>query len=90
MVQVVLEKQNTKFVRLDGEMSHSLRANAISQFKTNPKIQLFLISLKAGGVGLNLAEASYVFMLDPWWNVIQKKKKRIFLNQRTYSTVFIN
>ena len=40
----------------------------INSFKKNTGIQLFLISLKAGGVGLNLAEAGYVFILDPWWN----------------------
>jgi SNF2 family DNA or RNA helicase len=37
-------------------------------FQNNDKVQLFLISLKAGGLGLNLTEADYVFILDPWWN----------------------
>jgi len=40
----------------------------INSFKKKSDIQLFLISLKAGGVGLNLTEADYVFILDPWWN----------------------
>ncbi|MFA5972009.1 MAG: DEAD/DEAH box helicase [Lentimicrobiaceae bacterium] len=44
------------------------REKVISSFKQDDGIQVFLISLKAGGVGLNLTEAGYVFILDPWWN----------------------
>ena len=44
------------------------REKVINSFKSRSDIQLFLISLKAGGVGLNLTEADYVFILDPWWN----------------------
>ena len=44
------------------------RKSAVEQFENNPDCQVFLISLKAGGVGLNLTSADYVFMLDPWWN----------------------
>ncbi len=44
------------------------REKAIQQFTKEEKNPLFLISLKAGGVGLNLTEADYVFLLDPWWN----------------------
>jgi SNF2 family DNA or RNA helicase len=44
------------------------REKVINSFKQKNDIQLFLISLKAGGVGLNLTEADYVFILDPWWN----------------------
>ena len=40
----------------------------MERFQTDPNCQLFLISLKAGGVGLNLTAADYVFILDPWWN----------------------
>ena len=45
------------------------RAGEIARFSTDPKCCLFFISLKAGGVGLNLTEADYVFILDPWWNL---------------------
>ena len=81
LVEVVLKQENIEFVRLDGSMSHTARSNAIDTFKVNKnalfkltfqsdsKINVFLISLKAGGVGLNLTEANRVFMLDPWWNV---------------------
>lgn len=44
------------------------RGKIISQFRDNEDVKVFLISLKAGGVGLNLTEADYVFILDPWWN----------------------
>jgi SNF2 family DNA or RNA helicase len=48
--------------------STTKREKVVSSFKKDKGINLFLISLKAGGVGLNLAEAGYVFILDPWWN----------------------
>ncbi len=51
---------------LDGSTQN--RGEVVEEFKNNPAIQVFLISLKAGGVGLNLTEADYVFILDPWWN----------------------
>ena len=44
------------------------RETAIKKFQEDPCCQFFLISLKAGGIGLNLTEAGYVMMLDPWWN----------------------
>ncbi len=45
------------------------REQEIRRFSTDPECRIFLISLKAGGVGLNLTEADYVFILDPWWNL---------------------
>jgi SNF2 family DNA or RNA helicase len=44
------------------------RKDVIDAFQTNPNKRIFLISLKAGGVGLNLTAADYIFILDPWWN----------------------
>ena len=44
------------------------REKVIDSFRKNDNVKVFLISLKAGGVGLNLTEADYVFILDPWWN----------------------
>ncbi len=55
-----------KYALLTGSTTN--REKVISSFKSKSDIQLFLISLKAGGVGLNLTEADYVFILDPWWN----------------------
>jgi len=54
--------------RLDGSMSQQDRSKAISQFNTDNKVQVLLLSLKAGGVGLNLTTASTCLMIDPWWN----------------------
>ncbi|KAI9024788.1 SNF2 family N-terminal domain-containing protein [Hyaloraphidium curvatum] len=63
-----LQRSGFTCVKLDGRMSPQQRANIITAFNTDPKITVFLISLKAGGIALNLTEASAVFMLDPWWN----------------------
>jgi len=60
------EQQNWKYAMLTGSTTN--RAEQIQQFQEEPDRQLFLISLKAGGVGLNLTSADYVFFLDPWWN----------------------
>ena len=51
---------------LDGQTRD--RAARVERFQTDPDCPLFLISLKAGGLGLNLTAADYVFLLDPWWN----------------------
>lgn len=61
-----LNEQNTPFAYLDGSTQH--REKVVNDFQINPAIPLFLISLKAGGVGLNLTAADYVFLYDPWWN----------------------
>jgi SNF2 family DNA or RNA helicase len=60
-----LEQRGVAFEYLDG--STRRRAEVIDRFKTGTA-PAFLISLKAGGFGLNLTEADYVFILDPWWN----------------------
>jgi SNF2 family DNA or RNA helicase len=44
------------------------REAIIRKFQENPDVHLFFISIKAGGFGLNLTAADYVFILDPWWN----------------------
>lgn len=62
------EDNNLPFVMLTGKNTELERAELIKQFNTDPGTKLFLISLKAGGVGLNLTAADYVFLLDPWWN----------------------
>ncbi len=61
-----LEKRGIEFEYLDGKTFN--REERVSNFQTNKKCQVFLLSLKAGGVGLNLTAADYVFILDPWWN----------------------
>jgi SNF2 family DNA or RNA helicase len=51
---------------LDGK-THD-REQRVRRFQEDPACPLFLVSLKAGGLGLNLTAAEYVFLLDPWWN----------------------
>lgn len=60
------DKNNIPYAYLDGGTKD--RAEAVQKFKENDEVKIFLISIKAGGVGLNLTEADYVFILDPWWN----------------------
>lgn len=54
--------------RIDGSVNAKQRMDAVDRFQTMDKPGMFLISLKAGGVGLNLTAADYVIHLDPWWN----------------------
>ncbi len=61
-----LEGSSIEYAYLDGSLSLKARESAIRTFKNEKSV--FLISLKAGGTGLNLTEADYVFILDPWWN----------------------
>jgi len=60
-----LDAEDVEYCYLDGSTRN--RADVVSEFK-NGTAPVFLISLKAGGFGLNLTEADYVFLLDPWWN----------------------
>ncbi len=60
------DNENIPYVYLDGSTQN--RGDVVKQFQEDPKTRVFLISIKAGGVGLNLTEADYVFILDPWWN----------------------
>lgn len=64
----VLEQENQPYAWLTGSTPASDREKVINRFSTKPDVHCFLISLKAGGVGLNLTAADYVFLLDPWWN----------------------
>ena len=61
-----LDEQGIVYEYLDGRTRN--RQEKVERFQTDTDCRLFLISLKAGGVGLNLTAADYVFILDPWWN----------------------
>ena len=61
-----LDAEGVRYAYLDGQTRD--RAGAVEEFQNDPDCNLFLISLKAGGTGLNLTAAGYVFLLDPWWN----------------------
>src|SRR5262249_25520282 len=61
-----LDEKGVRYEYLDGQTRD--RQERVENFQTDPACGLFLISLKAGGLGLNLTAAEYVFLLDPWWN----------------------
>ena len=61
-----LDKDGIHYAYLDGQTRD--RQERVESFQCDPDCGLFLISLKAGGLGLNLTAAEYVFLLDPWWN----------------------
>jgi SNF2 family DNA or RNA helicase len=62
----MLDRDGLTSEYLDGKTRN--RQARVERFQNDPDCKLFLISLKAGGVGLNLTAAEYVFLLDPWWN----------------------
>lgn len=66
----IMQKRLQKFstLYLDGTMSIKQRQKTVQAFQEDDTVQIFLISLKAGGYGLNLTQADYVYLMDPWWN----------------------
>lgn len=68
LIRHSLEKAGIPYVYFDGSTSSTDREKAIEEFQSNDECRVFLISLKAGGIGLNLTAADYVYIVDPWWN----------------------
>ena len=66
IVRRLLDERGISYEYLDGKTRD--RKQRVDRFQTEPDCGLFLVSLKAGGLGLNLTAADYVFILDPWWN----------------------
>lgn len=66
IVRKHLDQLGIVYEYLDGQTRD--RKERVERFQTDPQCGVFLISLKAGGLGLNLTAADYVFILDPWWN----------------------
>ena len=66
LIRSELDERGINYVYLDGQTPN--RQARVNTFQNDPFISFFLISLKAGGVGLNLTAADYVIHLDPWWN----------------------
>lgn len=63
-----LEEENIRYLYLDGSTPVRERERLVKAFQKSEDIPLFLISMKAGGLGLNLTAADYIIHLDPWWN----------------------
>ena len=68
LIKEKLRELNVPFEYFDGSTVATERERAIQNFQNNDDCRVFLISLKAGGVGLNLTAADYVYIVDPWWN----------------------
>ena len=68
LIKQKLTELDVKFEYFDGSTSAPDREKAIQSFQNDDSVRVFLISLKAGGVGLNLTAADYVYIVDPWWN----------------------
>ena len=66
LIKTRMEAENWRYSMLTGKTVN--RGEVIQQFQNDDNNHIFLISLKAGGVGLNLTSADYVFIVDPWWN----------------------
>lgn len=69
IIEKELKKQNIKYFKLTGQTKVSERIKLVDEFNENDDIKVFLISLKAGGTGLNLIGADVVIHYDPWWNI---------------------
>lgn len=63
-----LEQHKISFEYLDGSTTVKDRERSVRKFREGDEVRVFLVSLKAGGVGLNLTAADYVYIVDPWWN----------------------
>jgi SNF2 family DNA or RNA helicase len=89
-----LEKSGRPYTWLSGENTPAQREEAIKRFEQEEDTRIFLISLKAGGSGLNLTAADYVFITDPWWNPAAENQAiarahRIGQTRNVFATKFI-
>ncbi|MFN1218983.1 SNF2-related protein [Chryseobacterium kwangjuense] len=66
LLKAELEHKNIPFEYLTGQTKN--RGKSVKNFQENEDVRVFLISLKSGGVGLNLTQADYIYLVDPWWN----------------------
>ena len=69
IIEKELKKENIEYFKLTGQTKVAERINLVEEFNKNENIKIFLISLKAGGTGLNLTGADMVIHYDPWWNL---------------------
>jgi SNF2 family DNA or RNA helicase len=68
LIREALGAKGIPYLYLDGSVSAEDRKAGVEQFQEDETMRVFLISLKAGGVGLTLTAADYVYLVDPWWN----------------------
>lgn len=68
LISIALKESNVKFVRLDGKMTRNARTAAMAVFRDDPSIPVILVSITAGGLGLNLTTANKVYVMEPQYN----------------------
>ncbi|CAN7027350.1 unnamed protein product [Brassica rapa subsp. trilocularis] len=68
LLEIPLRRRGIEFLRFDGKLAQKAREKVLKEFNETKQKTVLLMSLKAGGVGLNLTAASNVFLMDPWWN----------------------
>ncbi|CAN1797385.1 DNA repair protein RAD5B [Linum perenne] len=68
LLEIALKEKKIEFLRFDGKLSQKNREKVLKEFNETSHKRVLLMSLRAGGVGLNLTAASNVFIMDPWWN----------------------
>ena len=68
LIQIALKDNNIEYVRLDGKMSRTQRAASLEAFRDDPDVRVILVSITAGGLGLNLTSASKVYVMEPQFN----------------------
>ena len=68
IIEKEIKKRHINYFKLTGSTKVDERINLVDEFNSKPDIKIFLISLKAGGTGLNLTGADMVIHYDPWWN----------------------
>ncbi len=68
LVETELKNSGVSYEYLDGQCTQAQREASVNHFQNDESCRVFLISLKAGGSGLNLTKADYVYIIDPWWN----------------------
>lgn len=69
-IEDALDAAGIRYERLDGTMKRDDRTRAMDALKYDPACEILLVSLKAGGVGLNLTAAQRVYLMDPYWYVL--------------------
>ena len=67
-IKTIFDAEGIEYFYLDGSTKASERVSLVNEFNNSNKVKVFLISLKAGGTGLNLTSADVVIHFDPWWN----------------------
>lgn len=94
IIKQYLDYHKIRYNVLTGQTTQLERQKQINSFQKDPEISIFLMTLKAGGVGLNLTQADYVFMVDPWWNPASENQAinrthRIGQDKKVFSYKFI-